>query len=165
MSTISRLILSLALFFMMIFMNACKSQQPVTNKENYIPVQPKLLFLTYNLSKTSKGDLEANLVSKIIVDGKLKEPHVENLNSQSETILCVQTNKNLISMQRMVLENPLVKIVEYVDGSGQLRKKRIELDSTQFSVRMQLHSQSKFILLKHQKTSGETKIILTKNEL
>ena len=152
------------LFFMSLF-QSCVTRQVTTKQGNTISIKPRLLFLTYSIYKSSNGNFRANLINKIIVEGTLKRVNNEHNTRSPSTIQCIQTNKNSMPIQTINMNNPLIKIVEYSDETGQLNKKQIELDSTQISIRMQLHSQSKFVILKHHRSTDGSTVILTKNEL
>ncbi len=154
----------LGLIVSLVFASCATYQKKTAQKENVI-VKPKLLFLTYSIFKTSEGNIQAKLIDKIIVEGKMKESIVGNKMFEPGDIQCIQVNKNSMEINTINMSNPLVKTVEYSDETGRLFKKQIELDSTQLSIRMQLHSQSKFVVLKRHNTVGNSPITLTKNEL
>ncbi len=111
-------------------------------------VAPKIVFINYKISKKADDTVNVTFINKIIADGKLKESHHIGHPHKAGDLLCTQLNENLLAIDSLKISNPLIKDVEYISTFGQLDKKRIELDSAEFSIRMQLHPDTKFLILK-----------------
>jgi len=116
--------------------------------DNKTGESPKILFLNYILSRDStKTIYEAQLISMIIREGTIKADR--NQSSQSGRndleILVQDRNQQIISHHH--IPNPLDRSVEYVNDDGQFERKMINLDSAQFSVRLQIEPGASFILL------------------
>lgn len=120
---------------------SCKSKQIDTDKP------PRIVFLNYNISEKSDDEVEIEFLNKIITEGKLKQELSNKKNPEIGDLKIIQTNNKSKPIKSITIANPLVKNVEYVDDSGQLGRKIIELESTQFSIRMQLHPLTKFVVI------------------
>jgi hypothetical protein len=129
-----------------------------TTDDVSITSTPKIIFINYKVSKKIDETIKVDLINKIIAEGSLKmNDQKENNNDNNFT--CTQIDKNLLPIDSLYISNPLIKNIEFITPSGLLDKKRIELDSTEFSVRMQLNPRTKFITLK-MKNLTLSKIIL-----
>lgn len=118
-----------------------------TTDDVSITSTPKIIFINYKVSKKIDETIKVDLINKIIAEGSLKmNDQKENNNDNNFT--CTQIDKNLLPIDSLYISNPLIKNIEFITSSGLLDKKRIELDSTEFSIRMQLNSRTKFITLK-----------------
>lgn len=124
---------------------SCDSLHKVSNKKTESISEPKILFLNYKIYKTSTDVARIKLLHKIIAKGILKTSFYENNNPKKGDIKCTQINSKSMSVDSVFLSNPLIKIIEYVNDSGQFEKKTIVLDSAEFSIRMPLNPTAKFI--------------------
>lgn len=125
---------------------------------------PKIVFLNYSLKKDSYGNKTAKLISSKKVDGTLKNQK-KKLQSKgnSEDIICTQFNANSKTIAEVLIKNPLKKKLEYVNESKTLKTALIELDSTQFTVRLQLYPETNHIkLYKINLDNSLNELILTK---
>ena len=50
-------------------------------------------------------------------------------------------------LNQILIKNPLVKSIEYVDDSKNFKTETIKTDKTQFSIRLQLKSNTKYITI------------------
>lgn len=110
--------------------------------------ESKIIFLNYRVTKALDKTIKINLINKIITEGNLKKKIQKTTNNANNDFVCVQLNKKLLPIDSLQIINPLIKNIEYVKSSGSLGKKQIELDDVEFSVRMQLKPNTKFISLK-----------------
>jgi len=108
---------------------------------------PKIIFLNYNITTDSDNYIKAELINKIIAEGKLKNTDFKGAEKDDEDIICLQMDENSRIVDHFHINNPLVKDIEYVDSDGNLAKKKVELESTELSIRMQLNPHTKSILL------------------
>ena len=63
-----------------------------------------------------------------------------------------------------ICQNPLKKIIEYINDLGNFEKKIFDLDSAQFSIRLQLQSNVKYIKISELTKTGPKIHITTELE-
>ena len=126
---------------------SCASKQTMLLEQTKITSPPKLLFLNYNITKNSDGKKAIQFINKIITDGKLKTIANSNYEKNYGDLECAELDENLNTIERIHIKDPLVKIFEYVNDFDTFETKMIEVDSSQFSVRLQLHENTKFIAI------------------
>jgi len=150
------------IFIACILLAGCASKKNIQNPDenNLTTKGPKIIFLNYILKKHTNNSLKAILHSKTIVDGTLKK--TTDFNLKMGDLAFIQLDKESTKVKDLYLSNPLIKDIEYVTQTGELDKKRIELDSTQVSIRMQLDPLTKFISLE---LFGDPNIQLLKTTL
>lgn len=141
---------------LLLLSSSCKSKQIDPNKP------PRIIFVNYNITKDTDGNISIDLINKIITDGKLKQGVSYKENVEFGDLKIIQANNKSKPIHSIVIANPLVKNVEYTDESGGLGRKIIELETTQFTLRMQLDPQTKYIII--EKSNDQNKR-LTKNKL
>lgn len=117
------------------------------NKVNTV-TEPKIIFLNYSIIKKTDNTVKFNLINKILADGKLKKNSLHTPSKSKNDLVCVQLDQNLKPTDSIFIPNPLIKNIEYVESSGLMGRKKIELDSVDFNVRMQLNSNTKFLTIK-----------------
>jgi len=126
-----------------------KNQLDSSSKyDDALPMSPQLIFINYKAKKRNGSSIKIELINKIIVDGNLKKDDSRESISSEMNFKCMQLDENTTLVDSLYIPNPLIKDVEYINDDGLLSKKRIELDSTEFSVRLQLNPRTKFISLK-----------------
>ncbi len=110
---------------------------------------PKILFLNYQISRDSTSEtFDAQLISMMIVEGSIKEDQSPNTQAEKGDLELLVLDSNQQIMTHHHIPNPLDKSVEYVNNTGQFERQMIHLDSTQFSIRLQVESSASSILLK-----------------
>jgi len=137
---------------LLILFSSFSSFRVITNQAALPQSTPKIIFLNYKIFRNADGMVEVKLLNKIITEGRLKENLKKGFIPKEEDIQCIQMDSKSLSMGSIYISNPLNKVVEFVNDSGQLEKKIIKLDSTEFSVRMQLNPKTKFITT-HKRTN------------
>ena len=116
--------------------------------ENNAGDASRILFLNYQISRdSSSGNFEAQLVSKLFRDGKIKDNMQGNSPSKQGDLELQILDRNQQPMTSLIIPNPLDRIVEYVNDARQLGSKMIHLDSAQFNVRVQIEPDAASILL------------------
>ncbi|WP_406684814.1 hypothetical protein N1F78_03585 [Seonamhaeicola sp. MEBiC1930] len=115
---------------------SCKTNKNITSKES-ITGNPKILFLNYFISKTENNQKQIVLINKIKAEGKLKQNPFLKEGSQGD-LSCNLLNEKGKILESFAIKNPLLKTIEYVDETKHLKVKQLDLDSTQFSFRLQL---------------------------
>ena len=100
---------------------------------------PKIILLNYSIrSDKSKAEPEVRLIDKQVAEGKLKMVSQKPEMSKPGDLKCISLNNRLEPVDSIIITDPLNITVESVDATNDLFKKEIELDSAQFSIRMQL---------------------------
>jgi hypothetical protein len=134
---------------------SCKVSERTAGTANMDKVAvdtPKIIFLNYSISE-DKTDQEYSirLINKIITNGKIKENSILPFSPEMDDLEYIISDKNQNVLMRNFIPNPLNKTLEFVDDNGQLAKKDMRLDSSQFSLRIQLDPAAKYILLERYK--------------
>ncbi len=130
----------------MIMLLGCASKHSLSTNTDKIETAPKIIFLNYSIKKTLDGNRTIRFINKKIVEGKLKNHHNRFLKTgTSEDLQLFQLDKKSNTLQSIIIKNPLAKTIEYVDESKSLQTKKIDLDSTPFSLRLQLRPNTKYI--------------------
>lgn len=141
--------------------NALKRSKVVdeTNNVNQF-VEPKIIFLSYQVTKKIDETIKIDLTNKIIVEGNLKKNSQKQVLNSNDNFVCVQFNKSLSPIDSLQLSNPFIKNVEYVDELGMFVKQRIELDTSELFLRMKLNPLTKFISLKTMNPQKSSPLII-----
>lgn len=128
---------------------SCASKKNVAINETVIEeLPPKLIFLNYTISKDDYGNKHVQFINKIIVDGKLKSNTETYLKTGAVGDLkCSQLDKDSLEIKTVIIENPLSKIIEYVNDSLIFESKKVELKSAPLSLRLPLHDKTKYITI------------------
>ncbi len=140
---------------------SCASQQVVTNSTE-IQEKSKLLFLNYNIVKIDSTSKNITLISQKTTEGKLKNTSKAEIKTSIGDLECISLDKDFNEIEKKYIKNPLVKIVEFVNDLGNFEKKILDLDSAQFSLRLQLPPKAKHIVISELTQNGNKKHITTK---
>jgi hypothetical protein len=131
-----------------------------SKKGNNSDEWPKILFISYFIKHEKKqNEIKIQVVEKIITAGQLKSNTNSFVPGADEFILIITDyQSNIITQEYMA--NPLSRTLEYVDDFGNLAKKDVLLDSTYFSLRVQLNPASRYVILeKHNGPDRENTIL------
>jgi len=110
--------------------------------------QPKLVFLNYTISKDELGKKSIQFINKIIADGKLKNHGNKYLKLGAVGDLkCSQLDKDSKEISHVIIENPLLKKMEFVNDSLIFETKEIALNKADLSIRLQLNNNTRFIMI------------------
>lgn len=143
---------------------SCKSTNNLTTPESSIVSNPKILFLNYSIKKSSSEARSVLLINKIITKGKFKKNN--NLKDAiSGDLIGHQLDKNSNVLQDFIIKNPLIKNIEYIDGSNSFQIKKIVLDSAEFSLRLQLKPNTKYITISNFNDPKKENDFLIKTEI
>lgn len=141
------LILLLALFQTL----SCKGPGETarfSSKNEISAESPKIAFLNFSIKNDSiHPENSVRLINKILTDGKLKDNPPSVIPKPNDLKYIVSGN-NSKELQTGFIPNPLKQTLEYVTETGQLAKRDIESDSTQFSLRIQLEPGARYFSLK-----------------
>jgi hypothetical protein len=152
------------LLLVLIVVISCAVKKEAIQNDAEITFQPKLLFLNYEISKTDNGAKKIELISQKITEGKLKKTTKKNYETRLGDLECITLDKNLNQIGSYAVKNPLKKIMEYINDLGNFEKKIFELDSAQFSIRLQLQSDVKYIRIYELTKTGLKEHITTELE-
>ena len=140
----TNLITTILVLTILCFFSACGIKKSMVSPQSSIENEPKIIFLNYNIKKTSNGNKRIQFINKVIADGKLKNTKPNEEGVQGD-LVCLQLDKKSNILQRSIVKNPLIKNIEFLDESKSFQRKEIDLDSTQFSIRLQLKPNTKHI--------------------
>jgi hypothetical protein len=91
---------------------------------------------------------EIFLIDKFITEGKLKAGRSEPEMPKPGDLKCVTLNDHMQHIDSLIITDPLNITVESVDDNNLLFKKEIAKDSAQFSVRMQINNNIRWVAIK-----------------
>jgi len=130
------------------FFSGCKNSKAVFANQSEIESSPKILFLNYNIENALNGNRTIQFINKKIVDGKLKHTKFDSIeNGIVGDLILTELDKKSKVLNQTLIKNPLIITVEYVDDSKNFKTKTIKLDKTQFPIRLQLKSNTKYITI------------------
>tara|TARA_R110000868_G_scaffold8478_5_gene43941 strand:- start:26678 stop:27148 length:471 start_codon:yes stop_codon:yes gene_type:complete len=147
------------------FQVSCVPKKNIIENDTTIETSPKLIFLNYTISKDDNNKKSIQFINKTITDGKLKSNSNKYIKiGGSGDLKCSQLNKDSVEVTSVIIKNPLLKIIEFVNDSLIFENKKIDLQKTSFSLRLQLHSKTTFIAIKEIKDSlqNSNTLIITK---
>jgi hypothetical protein len=158
--------LALTCYPLVFLVSSCATTNTVQSEkktETTIVSNPQILFLNYSVSKKSNNRIEVDLINKIVAQGKLKEDVPEHKMGKIGDFKCSEIDENSKLIRSFYITDPLKKNIEYVDGSGQMYRKLVELDSSQFLIRTQLDPRTKFMVISQitDSTPNPTDLITT----
>ncbi|MCX7547890.1 hypothetical protein OS188_07985 [Xanthomarina sp. F1114] len=122
--------------------SSCATTKEQTNEKE---VPARIVFLTYHIKKNTKKESDITFLNHKLVDGKIKGYSNNEKNLSEGDLECAFLDKDRKVLQVVKVENPLRKVVEYVNDSNHLEKRIIELDSTQFVIRAPYMENTKYL--------------------
>jgi hypothetical protein len=150
-----------SLLLSIILVMSCASKQQIIENDIEIEQYPKLLFLNYTINKGENGEKTIALINQKTTDGKLKNKSEKKEKTSFGDLECITLDKDLNQIGLHAIKNPLKKIVEYINDFGNFEKKILDLDSAQFSIRLQLQSKVKYVRISELTKEGTKKHITT----
>jgi hypothetical protein len=144
----NNLSISIVSFLILLLIYSCGTSKNNVSEQTSVESNPKLIFLNYSISKDDNDKKSIQFINKIIADGKLKS----NTNKYIRTgtvgdLKCSQLDKDSTEITSVIIKNPLLKLIEFVNDSLIFESKKIDLRHAPFSLRLQLHSHTKFIAI------------------
>lgn len=140
----------LVLFIIFLVVISCGSNKSVSSSENMSQVKqtPEIVFINYAIKKDDKGNYKVEFRGSKKVEGKLKnQKKILDKQGISGDLICSQFDASSSTLSQQLIKNPLKKTVEYVDENKNFKIANIELDSAEFTVRLQLFSETKYIAI------------------
>jgi len=160
---ISKTIRITYLLILLIALLSCASKQHIITEEEPIITQPKLLFLNFEITKLN--DIKSvSLINQIKTDGKLKGHTSEDTKGDIGDLEYLILDKDLNQLEKHYIKNPLKKVIEFVNDSGNFEKKMLDLDRSEFSLKLQLKPKAEYIVINEITSEGITKLNTTKIE-
>lgn len=151
-----------AVIVLLLCLVSCASKQQVIAKEPEVVIPQKIIFINYLLVKNAQDEKSITLINQIKAEGKLKGKPEKVENPSFGDLEYIFLDKDFKEIEKHALKNPLKKTVEYINDFGKFEKRVLDLDSVQFSIRMQLHPKAKYIVITELTTTKQKKHITTK---
>ncbi len=160
---INRLLNLIVFYFTFMVLIACGANQATQTSEQTLSIKqtPKIVFINYAIKKDSNGKKTVQYINSKRVDGKLKK--IKKIlfdKGVTGDLICSQLNATSATLSQQLIKNPLVKTVEYVDETKNFKVVQMELDSSVFSIRLQLYPEAKYIAINT--NNEQNPLILTK---
>ena len=152
--------LLLTIFISPVIFDSCKPGQAATDNSPEKLSGPQILFISY---KYNGEDLQ--LESKTVTAGKFKSRPQHHETKVNGDLILVQLNKDKLVLDGMHIPNPRIRVVEYADESGMMQKKTVEVENAEFTARINLHSDTKFIMVKEYNDASTELLIMNITEL
>lgn len=133
-----------SLFFTLIAACAGMQKYPGENS-SIISSKPEILFVSILLEKNENEKIVIIDKQTKIVNGKIKTEHNNFSENSKEFILCSFLNNSNKTIKELKLENPLMRVVEYVDQTGKLGKTTIESAKEWLTFRTEYNKNIKLI--------------------
>ena len=129
--------------------SGCKNSKPVYTNQSEIESSPKIIFLNYSIEKALNEKRIIEFISKKVVDGKLKKNTSQQSieNGVEGDLICAQLDEKSKMLNQILIKNPLIKSIEYLDASKNFKTEAIKSDKVQFSIRLQLRSDAKYLII------------------
>lgn len=121
---------------------------------------PKIVFLNYSIKKNENGKKTVTFLNSKKVKGSLKnQKRILDKTGNLGDLVCTQLDATSATLSEQLIKNPLVKTLEYVDETKNFKVVQMELDSSEFTVRLQLYPETKYIAINI--NSKQNPLILT----
>lgn len=130
-------------------------------QESDIVNQNQIVFLNYAFWKDQDSFSHITLINKTVTDGKMKGSSSNHLPAREGDLKCMTLDGEMRPVSTVIIPDPLIKRVEYQQENGALASKEVELDSTVFSVRMQLEAGSRYIAISRINPSDSSFLYVT----
>ena len=125
---------------------------------------PQIIFLNYSIKRNHQNDYQIELINKIVAEGRLKADEVPHQKESEDDLDCLTLDKDKRPLSIQTIPDPFTKRYEYPQEDGSLTSRQITLDSTVFSVRMQLDHASRYVAVKRSNPPGSSYLIITEIE-
>lgn len=127
---------------------SCASKKNLNNVETVVEANPKLVFLNYTISEDDNGKKSIEYINQIIADGKARNISNKYLKTGDiGDLKCSQLDKNDKTLQSIVIKNPLVKPIEFINDSLKFESKTLKLKNAPISLRLQLNAKAEQVVI------------------
>ncbi|WP_136480188.1 hypothetical protein [Cognatitamlana onchidii] len=128
----------LKLAFVLLLIFSCGGTKQAAPLKTETIKSPKIIFLTYSISKEDDGKKMVELLQQKIVEGKIKTSESME-NGKPGDLVCKQLNSKSEVLATTLIKDPLNKTVEFSTESMEFQTKSFSIEKTMFTLRMQLH--------------------------
>ncbi len=161
------------IIFLNSYLAGCKANENLTTNykvENIIQEEvevdeEKILFLNYKIAKESGGEINLSVINQIINKGNIKGYNSNIQYLKIGNLKFIQQDLQGNELDVYYLSNPLTREVEFVDENGQFQRKVIQMDSSEFGIRLQLQNQCRKVVVELIKDSELNTIELLTTEI
>ncbi|GAL88216.1 hypothetical protein [Jejuia pallidilutea] len=129
---------------------SCIANQEISasEKKSEIRYKPKIVFLNYSVKKNENNTKIVTFLNSKKVDGTLKDQKkILDKKGKLGDLVCTQLDASSSIVSQQLVKNPLKKTIEYVDETKNFKVVQMELDSSEFTVRLQLYPETKYIAI------------------
>lgn len=156
MKTISRKVIRSILFIILfIWITSCagtKATSENTTSNNTIQdsaseIIPQIVFLNFSIWRDQTEQFHVELINQIVSKGNIKEGLNLYTTPKEGDLKCFALDENKHPISSILVPNPLVKRIEYQQEDGSMTSREIFLDSTEFSIRMQLNEEARYVAI------------------
>lgn len=162
--TVGTVINRILISFLLVWITSCsgtKTSGDLSSQNKKAGDTPHFIFLNYSIKRDSIEGYKVELINKIVSDGKIKMNTGNHSPAKAGDLKCLALNEDKHPISNINIPDPLIKTVEYQNENGLLAKREVKLDSTVFSVRMQLDKHTKFIALERINPPNSSYLIIT----
>lgn len=150
------------ILFTLVFISCgtTKEVEVFTEDEVKIPEEDasKIVFLYFDIEKTSGNNESINLTETQLVDGKLKENTILNAPmKEGNLILQILDDKKRV-LEEQIIENPLNQNIEQYNQSGVTSSQKVEQAESQFYMRFNYKKEMKTVKILKIKASENIEI-------
>ncbi|WP_179315552.1 hypothetical protein [Winogradskyella undariae] len=146
---------------LLIALLSCASKQQIATDETSINPQAKLLFLNFEITKLN-GDKTISLINQLTTDGRLKKNISDNTKGNLGDLECLILDEEGKQLEKYYIKNPLKKHIEFINYSGNFEKKMLDLDHSEFSLKLQLIPNTEYVIINEITSEGTNKLSTTK---
>lgn len=126
----------------------------------------RILFINYVIRHNGPANgYQVNLINKIISEGSLKDNDQGIETPDVNDLEYILLDEDSAVLDHGYIANPLYQSLEFVGDDGQLSRKDVVLDSSQFFLRIQLDPDANALYLKQYTGNGSKSIDLIKTTL
>ncbi|MFD2551831.1 hypothetical protein ACFSQP_08385 [Bizionia sediminis] len=108
-----------------------------------------MLFLTYYVKHVPETGLSIKHLKTIYAKGRIKDFNQNLSLHKNGNLICTLRNEQQQIITTLYIKNPLIKSVEFVNNTGQLQKRLIEQTNTDFTFRIPVTKEVKFVTMGH----------------
>jgi len=137
--------------------NQVPSTLPAANSPNNTP---QILYITLEAVKDSSSNLlQIKLVQQIVVNGTLKAGNniLANTQPNNWTISVLNEQDQLLSS--IIIDNPLIRELEYTNEAGQFKRKTIQLTRAEIPLRFNYNAGIKKIKVEEPENNQSIKTL------
>ena len=140
---------------------SCAPQQHIITPNSLEAAPSEILFLNYEIIKVMYDQKDIRLINQITSKGTLKSVPKKVSHVSDGDLEYTLLDKDRQKIASYIIKNPLQKTIEYVNDFGHFEKKIIDLNSAQFSIRIQRPIHAKYIAITELTTPKSIHTLIT----